>query len=155
MKHDSITFKATISDDYASMITERMIEYNKTHFDRWAENHDDRYKSEPLQIYTFDLSRQLIGGLTARTHSIRAWLEISAIFVDAAWRGQGIGRYLMTQAEIEGKRRGCLYSRLSTSEHQAPRFYEKLGYRLYGKLADIPPGETAYYYYKRLSSKLS
>jgi GNAT superfamily N-acetyltransferase len=72
------------------------------------------------------------------------------IWVEARAREQGIGRELMKRAEEEALRRGCLYARTCTSDYQAPRFYEKLGYSLYGKLENCPPGETCYYYRKDL-----
>ena len=56
----------------------------------------------------------------------------------------------MEQGEAEAVRRGCLYARLSTGHHQAPGFYEKIGYVLYGKLENCPPGDTSYYYRKDL-----
>lgn len=44
----------------------------------------------------------------------------------------------------------CRYARLATSDYQAPAFYRKLGYQLYGQLENCPAGETVYYFYKEL-----
>ena len=33
---------------------------------------------------------------------------------------------------------------------QAPEFYEKLGYRQFGRLEDFPPGSAPLFYRKRL-----
>jgi ribosomal protein S18 acetylase RimI-like enzyme len=49
------------------------------------------------------------------------------------------------------RRRDKPNARLATSNFQAPGFYERLGYSLYGKLENCPPGETAYYYWKELA----
>jgi GNAT superfamily N-acetyltransferase len=49
-------------------------------------------------------------------------------------------RRLMAVAEEEAVRRGCRNAWLDTHEFQAPGFYEKLGYAVFGKLADYPPG---------------
>ncbi len=59
----------------------------------------------------------------------------------------------MKRAEEEARRRGCLYARLATSTFQAPGFYEKLGYVLYGRLEDCPPSDTSLYYRKDLHPK--
>ncbi len=91
-----------------------------------------------------------MGGLVGRTNEIPEWLEVSALWVAEDKRGQGIGRRLMRLAEKEGKRRGCRYARLATGDYQAPDFYRKAGYRLYGKLEDCPRGETVYYFCKEL-----
>jgi ribosomal protein S18 acetylase RimI-like enzyme len=45
---------------------------------------------------------------------------------------------------------GCRYARLATGNYQAPAFYQKLGYTLYGTLEHCPPGETAFYFWKLL-----
>ena len=57
----------------------------------------------------------------------------------------------MMQAEQEARRRGCRYARLATGNYQAPDFYPKLGYVLYGTLENCPAGVTVYYFYKELT----
>jgi GNAT superfamily N-acetyltransferase len=56
----------------------------------------------------------------------------------------------MERAEREALRRGCHYARLATGNFQAPVFYQKLGYTLYGTLENCPPGETVFYFWKKL-----
>lgn len=86
-----------------------------------------------------------------RTHAIPEWLEISVLWVDEALRRHGIGRQLMHMAETQARQRERRFAKLSTASYQAPGFYQKLGYRLYGTLEDFPRGDTAYYYWKALS----
>ncbi len=104
----------------------------------------------PLHIYVLDETQQFVGGLVARTHAIRSWLEITVLWVDEGFRGAGIGRNLIERAEDEARRRGCSFSRLASSDYQAPEFYEKLGYSVYGRLEGCPPGEVAFYFCKKL-----
>lgn len=57
-------------------------------------------------------------------------LLVEAVRVDAALRGQGIGRLLMEHAHERGRARGCVLAQL-TSDKQRPdahRFYRSLGY---------------------------
>lgn len=57
-------------------------------------------------------------------------LLIEAVRVDAAFRGQGIGRLMMEHAHERGRARGCVLAQL-TSDKQRPdahRFYRSLGY---------------------------
>jgi ribosomal protein S18 acetylase RimI-like enzyme len=149
LKEDLI-FDMAVSSEREAYLEDRIIEFNRTHCELWEQNRDSQYKAAPLHVYALDQQGEVIGGLTGRTHSLRAWLEISVIWVKPGAREQGIGRKLMKRAEEEALSRGCLYARTSTSDYQAPRFYEKLGYSLYGKLENCPPGETCYYYRKDL-----
>lgn len=149
LNKQQLIFDMTISDQRADDLTQHLITFNRTHFAQWEQNHHAR-NPEPLHIFVFDKDGVMIGGLTGRTNALHTWLEISVIWVKAEWRGQGIGQALMQQAEVEAHKRGCRYARLATSHYQAPGFYEKLGYLLYGKLENCPPGEIGFYYYKCL-----
>jgi GNAT superfamily N-acetyltransferase len=145
------TLDTQVSSELDDELTQRLIAYNKTHSPRWEENHDNRFSPADLHLAVRGSGGELIGGLIGRTHYLRSWLEIGILWVDEAHRGQGLGRRLMEEAESEGVRRGCFSSRLSTGAHQAPGFYEKLGYTLHGRLEDCPPGEVALYYHKILN----
>jgi GNAT superfamily N-acetyltransferase len=147
---DAYTFLGRLSPEYEEEITQKLIDHNRAHSPLWEQNHDGRFSPEPLHIYVRDAEGQVIGGLVGRTHALRSWLEISLLWIDPPHRRQGLGRELMARAESESRRRGCLYARLSTGRHQAPEFYEKLGYILYGKLENCPPGDTSFYYWKSL-----
>jgi GNAT superfamily N-acetyltransferase len=56
---------------------------------------------------------------------------IQGIVVERDWRGRGIGRRLMAEAEEFARRRGVGYVRLRSGSQRAEahRFYESLGYR--------------------------
>jgi ribosomal protein S18 acetylase RimI-like enzyme len=78
-------------------------------------------------------------------------MEIATLWVDEKARGQGLGQKLMEMAETEGKKRGATFAYTNTFTWQAPGFYEKLGYALYGKLDDFPVGNSLSYYRKDLN----
>lgn len=65
-------------------------------------------------------------------------------------RGNNYGTRLMELAEKEGIKRGCTLAYTDTFTWQAPGFYEKLGYTLYGKLEDFPEDNSLSYYSKKL-----
>jgi GNAT superfamily N-acetyltransferase len=55
--------------------------------------------------------------------------KLSAVVVDEAWRGRGIGRTLVDAVEAEARRRGCVLLFLTTNERRrdAHAFYRALG----------------------------
>ena len=140
----------SVSKERETYVESQIMAFNRIHFQGWEQSHDSQYKAAPLHIFVLDVQGQVIGGLTGSTHSIREWLEVSVVWVSEAYRHQSIGRALMARAEEEARQRGCRYARLATSDFQAPGFYEKLGYIVYGTLENCPPGDRSFYFYKPL-----
>ncbi len=77
---------------------------------------------------------RLAGGLTASTSY--GWILIKTLWVADDRRKQGIGRSLMREAEARGKALGCHAAWLDTSNPDAMRFYERLGYAEFGVLSN-------------------
>ncbi len=59
---------------------------------------------------------------------------------------------LMKKVEAEAKKRRCANIWLDTFAFQAPKFYEKLGYKQFGELADYPKGYKRLFYTKKVRS---
>ncbi len=78
------------------------------------------------------------------------WLYIDLMWVKEELRGQGYGHRLLTMLEDEARQRGAKHAHLDTFSFQAPDFYKKHGYRVFGELADFPPGHRRYYLTKDL-----
>ena len=144
---DQYIFDWTISEQREDYITEQIVAFNLANTTALP---IEQYELLPLHLYALNRTGDIVGGLVGRTDSIPSWFEISMIWVDERIRQAGLGRRLMQQAEDEAHRRGCHYARLATSNFQAPEFYQKLGYKLYGTLDNCPPGETVYYFWKKL-----
>ena len=89
------------------------------------------------------------GGLTARITFSRMFVEW--LFVPERLRGQGFGRKLMERAEAVAREHGCVGIWLDTYSFQAPEFYKKLGFSVFGEIADYPPGSSRYFLHKQLS----
>ena len=90
----------------------------------------------------------IVGGLV-----MQSWWKES--FVELLWlakhaRRHGMGSELIAEAERRARRRGSKLMHLSTYSFQAPRFYEKHGFRCIGKVSGSPEGESRFYYVKRL-----
>jgi GNAT superfamily N-acetyltransferase len=94
-------------------------------------------------------SDAIIGGLWGESYY--DWLFINFLIVPDEFRKRGVGTALMKRAEEIATNRGCLGIRLDTFSFQAPAFYEKLGYRTFGRLVNHPKGHERIYYSKELS----
>jgi ribosomal protein S18 acetylase RimI-like enzyme len=105
-------------------------------------------KSEKYSIFLEDENREVVGGVIVTF----LWngMEINSLWVDEKIRGQGWGKKLMEEVEEEGRKRSCTISYTNTFPWQAPGFYEKLGYELYGELKGLPEGASLKYFYKKL-----
>ena len=78
-------------------------------------------------------------------------MHIQTLWIDETERSHGWGKKLMQMAEAEAIKKGCTLAYTDTYTWQSPKFYEKLGYELYGKLEDFPKGNSLRYYCKKLS----
>jgi ribosomal protein S18 acetylase RimI-like enzyme len=63
-------------------------------------------------------------------HEEGRWAVISALVIDEACRGEGIGQTLLAEAERLSREKGCTQIELSSSERRtrAHKFYEDNGY---------------------------
>lgn len=77
-------------------------------------------------------------------------MHIDSLWVDDTVREQKWGSSLLNMVEKEAIKRGCTIAYTDTFTWQAPKFYEKQGYKPYGKLEDFPTGNTLFYYAKNL-----
>jgi ribosomal protein S18 acetylase RimI-like enzyme len=145
---ERFVFDHRVDEQREDYITNQLIAYNLANT---TARPLEVYEPLPLHVFALDATGAVRGGLVGRTHSIPQWLEISVIWVDERLRHHGLGRKLMEDAEREAWQRGCRYARLATGNYQAPGFYERLGYSLYGRLENCPAGETVYYYWKEIT----
>ena len=91
---------------------------------------------------------RIVGGLVMQSWWKESFVEV--LWLAAHARRHGVGRELVAEAELRARRRGSKLLHLNTYSFQAPRFYEKLGFRCIGRMSGSPKGESRYYYVKRL-----
>ena len=97
-----------------------------------------------------DDAGRIVAGVSG--HTWGGCCTIVLIWVDESIRGSGVGRALMHAAEHEAIRRGCRQMVLTTHSFQAPRFYEKLGFRRLAVIPDNPAGHEDIIYFKELAN---
>jgi len=146
-----IQIELTKDAERARQVTDHLVAYNVASGVRAFSSTAPENEVEPLHAFATNGGGEIVAGLVARTINRWGWMEVDILWVSEAARGQGLGSRLLAEAEREARARGCRFAKLYTSRFQAPGFYPKQGYTLYGKLEDFPPGETTYFYRKELS----
>ena len=111
-----------------------------------ARSEDDYYS--PFTIFLRDEQGEIAGGLIGCTYW--GWLNVEILWVREDLRGQGFGKQLLAEAEAEALRRGCRHAHLDTLDFQAPDFYQRMGYTVWGVLEDLPPGHKRIFLRKDL-----
>ena len=96
---------------------------------------------------------RLLGGLILQSYWRESYIEL--LWLSERARAQGYGSGLMREAERRARRRGSRLIHVNTYSFQAPGFYEKQGYRLFGSISGSPRGATRYFYVKRLRAERS
>ena len=91
---------------------------------------------------------EIVGGVIGSTYW--EWLHPDLLWVKEELRGQGYGHRLLMVAEDEARRRGAKNAYLDTFSFQAPDFYKRRGYQLFGELLDFPPGYQRLFLTKQL-----
>jgi len=93
---------------------------------------------------------EIVGGVIGATYW--DWLYVNLMWLKEDLRGQGYGKELLTLAEDEARQRGAKQSYLDTFSFQAPGFYQKQGYEIFGQLDDFPPGHQRFFLKKKLQA---
>ena len=91
---------------------------------------------------------EIVGGVIAEVYW--EWLYLDLLWVREDLRGRGYGHQLLIVAEDEARKKGAKNVFLDTFSFQAPKFYERHGYEVFGELEEFPPGHRRYYFRKRL-----
>ena len=115
----------------------------------WARNVTiDKVDIRPLFLTFTDDTQHIIAGLVARTWC--GGLEVQYLWADKAHRQSGLDHRRMKQAEAEAIKCGCHMAYVDTFSFQAKGFYHKLGYQVYGKLAEYAYKHTRHSLAKNL-----
>lgn len=91
-----------------------------------------------LSLVLRDGDGALIAGLNGVIHW--RWLYIRHLWVAKAQRGGGLAQALMREAETRARAQGAIGAYIDTFDPRVAAFYERLGYRRVGEIADFPPG---------------
>lgn len=129
---------------------------NKEEID-WIKSSMDSYELKILppenirhiNFVVYNDKSEKIGGILANTRYSTVY--INTIWIDERYRKRGIGKTLIDKVEQEAIGMNCVYSALGSWESFNTRhFYESLGYVIVSTSNESPPGQTGYWFNKKL-----
>jgi ribosomal protein S18 acetylase RimI-like enzyme len=143
MKDIRITPESSPQPEDLQIISKGLRDYNTSQV-----GYDDIQK---LAVFLRDENGKVMGGIDGHTY----WgvLAIDHLWLHESLRGQGHGTQLLGAAEKEAARRGCKQAIVDTTSFQAPAFYKKHGYEVYGILDHSPDEHQRIYFKKQLNTK--
>lgn len=109
-----------------------------TGLDRW----------HAVSVFLRDPDEEIVGGILGDIWG--GWLHVTHLWVAEWLRGRGHASALLRTAEDLAAVRGCHAARLESYTFQAPDFYVKHGYQVFGVLDDCPPGHQQVFLRKSL-----
>ncbi len=107
---------------------------------------DDR--AQRLCYAVFGPGDEIVGGVIGVVHW--NWLYVDLMWLREDLRGRGYGHRLLALLEEEARQHGATQVYLDTFSFQAPEFYRRHGYRVYGELKDFPAGHDRLFLTKTL-----
>ncbi len=104
-----------------------------------------------LALIVRDAAGKPTGGLWAVSYW--GWMFVQLLYLAPELRRGGLGSRLLAQAEAEARRLGCIGIWLDTFSFQARPFYERHGFREFGRIEDYPVGAARHFMAKRLDQQ--
>jgi ribosomal protein S18 acetylase RimI-like enzyme len=130
--------------ELSSQLSDGLDEHNKA-----ATGHSEQLG---LSVKVTAADGSLIAGLAGWTWAECAGIEM--VWVHPDHRKDGWGAKLIEAAEAEARRRGCTDISVSSFTFQAPRFYQRLGYKVTGERLGFPGGARDVIMWKSLVGRL-
>ena len=116
--------------------------------DTYSEAYEPEYESVDFYRKLTDEEGKLIAGVIADVHK-GDYCFVDALFVEEPLRCQGLGTYLLREAEAFAKENGTSMI-LSYAGDWNADFFRKNGYLLRGELRDVPKGHDCCELYKMI-----
>lgn len=126
-----------------SNVRKKLLDYNLSQVTEELTDHVDT-----IEITITNDNDVLVAGITASIY----WkqMHIDFLWVDESLRGQNKGSELLAKAEDIARQYNCRYIQLETFSFQAPDFYKKRGYTVFGILEDSPCDGAKQYFLKKI-----
>ena len=135
-----IVFKHHVSHEDQSVLDEGLNSHTKSVFNQVQRGG---------LTFLAKFGSEFVGGITGYWGSF-GWLYIDQLWVSSNMRRRGLGTRLLELIENEAIQLGCVNAYLNTMSFEAPDFYRKCGYVVFGELEDFPEGHSKLFMRKRL-----
>ena len=136
---DALKLSRGTNED-ALLVRNKLIEFNS----KYASS--GRY--EELKLVLKNDEEEIVAGLNGAVRW--NWLDVDILWVSDNYRGQGLGRRLLEEAELFARAKECTFIKLNTFSFQAPEIYKKFGYEVIAIIDNAPIGYKHYFYKKNL-----
>jgi ribosomal protein S18 acetylase RimI-like enzyme len=103
-----------------------------------------------VKLVIRDSTDDVIGGLLAFTTMRNLVIEL--VWLDERYRGRGLGRKLLLEAERIAKDNGGIAVQASALSFQSPEFFRRMGYTVFGISDGYPDPVKEYYLIKKFGS---
>ncbi len=104
--------------------------------------------SQRLCFALYGPDQEIVGGALGELYW--EWFHLDLLWVREDLRRRGHGGRLLTRIEELARERGAKHVFLDTFSFQAPDFYLRRGYRVFGELDSFPPGHQRIFMKKQL-----
>lgn len=144
---DNIKIKKDDKKDAQGYVWFNLHKYNQKNCEYISKNssyaHNDEINGDFI-IYDND---NVIGGALGTI--IFGWYHLTDFCINEQYRNKGLGSKVIKKIEEFAKENNALGVKIDSWNFQAPKFYQKLGYTVWGEFKDCPPGTVHYYLYKK------
>lgn len=131
----------------SSQLTKFILEILDQQQEHFFPDHETFVNPVAVTIYLGD---ELVGGLLGEISDQS--LYVSLLAIDPMHQKSGLGSRLIQEIEKIAVKNQVINLLLSTRSYQALPFYQKCGFKIYGKLKDMPFRDVdTYYLVKRLA----
>ncbi len=128
-----------VNDEDKDFIIKALVAYNTSQVPLTQEK-----GIHQVNLKLRDEQENIVAALLARIYGWNA-MEVSILWVDEKHRKKGLGSQLMREAESIARKSNCTLIHLDTFDFQAPEYYKKLGYEVFGELNNSPAGHKRFY----------
>lgn len=130
--------------DALNYVRGKLVEYNV----QFLSEETKKATNADISILLKEKDNKILGGIIGQLKL--NCLHIDLFWIDESVRGNGYGSKLLKAAEEAALEKGCRLVKVDTFSFQAPDFYVKQGFEIYGKIENHPEGYDQYYLYKKI-----
>ena len=125
------------TEEDTKAVCDGLIKYN-----RKSSRPLDEQWSEIINLILKTKDNKVVGGIMCNMFMYSLYIDV--LWIDEKYRGHDYGSKLIAEAEKIAKEKGCILADTLTFSYQAPDFYVKCGYEIYGILDGYPEGIKKY-----------